>query len=327
MCNDILNLNSKEFFNLLSREKNEIKSHNNSYLSYLSTIKSFCGIKNGYYVCYQEKMNEYLNKKNSKQKMIRLLELSLGEVLFDHTDEENKFLDEKGILTKNDIISILKPSIDKGYIKEPTNYDELVDSIKTLGEKVNYGNDIYRVLNKFDRFFTNTYKELEEKVELNNVVISIIDDMLKSYKSKKVINVDEKVKRLSLFFNNNSSCVEINDDGTKKELNVKFGDLLSDYINEYNNEILLKKRKNIIKSKTDSYYKKLRKLDKTELSSDDFPSYDDVDANEVYNALLAKTLEKGIKNNTILDLHTLTSIMYMRYCMYKDSAKNISISK
>lgn len=326
MKDDIFNLSTKEFFELLSQKQTEIKIQNDTYSSYLKIVKQFCGKKNGYYLCYQDEMNNYLKNKEGKEKVKSLLELSLGEVLFDHTDEENKFLDEKGILTKNDIINILKPVINKGYIKEPTNYSELVDAITSLGEKVKYGNDIYPVLDKFDRFFTNTYKELEENYYKNKVIICTISDILKLYKVKKTIDLD-KISILTSYFNNNSTCVKINDDGTKEEINAKFGDLLICYINDYNNEILLRKSKNIIKSKSDSYYKKLKKKDKNELSIDDFPSYDDIDANEVYNALLAKTLEKGKKNSDILDLHTVLSIMYMRYCKFKDESNNISISK
>ena len=326
MKDDIFNLSTKEFFELLSQKKTEIKHQNDIYNSYIRILKQFCGKKNGYYLCYQEKMNNYLKNKEGEEKLKRLLKLSLGPELFNHTDLENKFLDEKGILTKNDIINILKPSINKGYIKEPNSYTELVDAITLLGKKVKYENDIYPVLDRFDGFFTSTYKELEDNYYKNETIICTIDDILKLYNAKKEIDLD-KISKLTPYFNDNSVCVKINDDGSKEELNANFGDLLISYITNYNNEVLSKKKKNIIKSKSDSYFKKLKKKDKSELTDVDFPSYDDEDANSIYNMLLTKTLEKGKKNSDILDLHTIISIMYMRYCKFKDESNNISISK
>lgn len=317
MKDDIFSFTSKEFFDFLNQKKSDINIIANNRRNNLLILKKFCDKYNNSsfysnYVCNEHKLKTFLKEKDGKKMIAKLLEETVGEELLDN---------------KSDLNRKLKPIINMGYIKKPTDYYKVARCIEIIMDRQKQSIQILDATHYFNFMFEDIFEKCDMQYNISLKVIDIINDILKTVKMKKIIDINEDVHILSSYFNNNSTCVKINDDGTKEEINAKFGDLLTCYINDYNNEILLRKRKNIIKSKSDSYYKKLKKKYKNGLSEDDFPSYDDIDANEVYNALLAKTLEKGKKNSDILDLHTVLSIMYMRYCKFKDESNNISISK
>lgn len=327
---------SKEFFMLLKEKLSEIKVINHHFEKIYDLYNTCCSYnsKADTYLCYQEKIENLLKNKKGKKDFKNLLMEVLGPHFFDYSKEDEKNLQKQNIATSLMLPKIFEGAIGFKYknIEIPKNYDEFVEQIENIieilnndsisdDEKRKYANPLVVVEN----IIASRYKEFLDSYNNQKFVIKKLDEVFNLYNKKKQIKINDDINLLiSILDKNIEYTVTHNGDAiTNKELG--FGEVLKYFILEHNDLLLKKEKEKQLNKRINSYYKDLTKTPIDVMKKEQFPSYIDADALELYEGLVKKVGDAYEKNNNLADLFGITQSMYIGYLVnryYKDSDEN-----
>ena len=264
----------KEFFELLKYKFNEIRKIYSNFQKLLELYNSCCNYdsKRDLYVCSQEKIEKLLSTKNGTKTFTKLLMEVFGYDFFNYSEEEMLKLKEKNVATKQVLPLIFEGGIGffKGKLIEiPKNYDDFTMQIKNIIDLLNDNSisekereSISKPFITIENIIANRYKELMDSISMQNIVISGLQEIIKSYDKNQVIKTNNDDKLAALLNRNFEYEITHNDEKITNE-DIGFGELLKSIINDYNDYQKVKSSKMLL----DNLLKKLKGKNASEAES------------------------------------------------------------
>lgn len=333
----------KEFFEFLNNKKSEVKLIISNLEKKKKIFDICCGTeevynpnnntKEPYFYCYKNKIKNALNNKKGREEIILVFKNIFGYKFFDYTEEKIKELEKENVFTRNKLREIFKDvvGIKNGkVINLPKTWYELIDLldlvIQNIDDKKVSEKDRKSYLSSLvviENLIAANYKDLMSLIYLEERLLEKLEDVFQKYRSRKIINIDNKDIEFIELLNHGIMEEKIDENGHKHYTEIGFGDLTIKFIELYNNEINRVSNEKNKEIETNRAFKKLKNKTLEELEYSDFPSLPM--SKEAYVALRNKICKYVCsKKNDKKDLNHLIPLLDMYYYDYVYSDYNLN---
>ena len=329
-----------EFFTFLNLKKEDIIRIRKRFSNGLALYENCC-VKEEYFdqyrkqtkvrfMCFQNKIEKMLETKKGTDTLKLILMHVLGEKFFELSEEENLESEKNGYFSKLSIDRLFENCIANYYgrpIVSPNSFDDIINNIINLIAIIKDNNILPANKEKYlmslrmvETLIANKYGQMIARYDEQSYAIEIIEKIMKAKKANKRIELTDQERNIfSELLNKNILIETTNDNGEVTYETTEYGNVTTDCIDRYNNEVEKQSANKQLNKKATKYYKIIKKTPLERLKNEMLPEYSDDDVVEIYRILFNKfddDVNKTKDDKVLDDLVTKYAVTQMRYAGY-----------